>query len=302
MFTARDRLEEARILLEGALELALANDLHSAAFRAFNNLAVNYESQDRYRDAAETTARAVELARKVGDRVWEEIARYGPISTLIMLGEWDEVAARAAEVDSDAVASVGMLLLPVVMVECARGDVRGARSRVDGSSLGSAEDPQGRVGHALAEAHVLRAEGRLSEALAAAELGIEAKSHMGTTFLSVKLCFVEGLEAAFALGDTGRVEELLAVIDDLRPGDRSPLLEAHAHEFRARLTGDEGEYRAAIGLFRELEMVFDLAVTLLEHGEATGSEASLAEAREIFERLGAAPWLERASAGVEVSV
>jgi hypothetical protein len=34
-------------------------------------------------------------------------------------------------------------------------------------------------------------------------------------------------------------------------------------------------------------------VALLEHGELTGDESSLAEAREIFEGLGATPWLER---------
>lgn len=39
-------------------------------------------------------------------------------------------------------------------------------------------------------------------------------------------------------------------------------------------------------------MPFWLAVTLLEQGEAAG----VAEALEIFERLEAAPWLERAAA------
>ena len=40
----RNRLDEARILLEGALAGALANDLNAAAMRAINNLAVNHES------------------------------------------------------------------------------------------------------------------------------------------------------------------------------------------------------------------------------------------------------------------
>ena len=48
-------------------------------------------------------------------------------------------------------------------------------------------------------------------------------------------------------------------------------------------------------------MPFYLAVTLLEHAELTGNEESLAEAREIFERLEAKPWLERAArVGAEV--
>jgi hypothetical protein len=72
------------------------------------------------------------------------------------------------------------------------------------------------------------------------------------------------------------------------------LLEAHAHRFRAKLTGDEAGYRAAAALFRERSLDFWLAVTLLEHGEEAGRETLVAEAREIFERLGAKPWLERA--------
>ena len=126
---------------------------------------------------------------------------------------------------------------------------------------------------------------------------------LGSTFLTVKLCFVEALEAAFALGDTAKVEELLGTIESLRPGERPRLLEAHAHRFRAKLTGDEKRFRAAEALLRELELPFDLAVTLLEHGEATVNDALVAEAREIFERLGATPWVERAGGvgtGVEV--
>ncbi len=70
---------------------------------------------------------------------------------------------------------------------------------------------------------------------------------------------------------------------------------------------DEVEQRlkSAAATFRELGLPFWLAVTLLEHGEwLTGqgrtddAESLLAEAREIFERLEATPWLERAGARV----
>ena len=127
-----------------------------------------------------------------------------------------------------------------------------------------------------------------------AESGIAFRDEVGTTFLNVKLCYVEALESAFALGDGAKVEALLDEIEALRPGARPPLLEAHAQRFRSRLSGDEAGYRAAAALFREHELVLDLGCTMLEHGEATGSETLLAEAREIFERLGATPWLERA--------
>jgi class 3 adenylate cyclase/tetratricopeptide (TPR) repeat protein len=296
LYTSQNRLVEARILLDGALDLALTNDLHAAAVRAFNNLAVNHESRDRYRDAVDTSNRGLELARHVGDRVWEEIFLYGPISSLVMIGEWDEALARAVAAEGASVESVDALVLFVVNVDCARGNLAAARSRLDAqSALRTSDDPQVRMGYASAEAHVLGAEGRFDEALAVAESGIAFKDEVGTTFLNVKLCYVEALESAFALGDGAKVEALLDEIEALRPGARPPLLDAHAQRFRSKLNGDQAGYRAAAALFREHELALDLACTLLEHGEATGSETLLAEAREIFERLGATPWLERAA-------
>jgi hypothetical protein len=117
---------------------------------------------------------------------------------------------------------------------------------------------------------------------------------------------VEALESAFELGDTARMETLLGMIETLRPGERPPLLTAHAARFRARLASDMDEaedgFRRATEVFGELGMVFSLAVTQLEHAEwhlehdrPEHAEPLLAEAREAFERLGAAPLLERAA-------
>ena len=290
---SRDRLEEARILIQGALERALANDLHVAATRALNNLAVNSESADRFRDAVGACDQALELARRVGDRRTEQNFVYGPISSLFLLGEWDEAISRQPDAEVGSADSIRALLLHLVFVECARGAVSDARDRLDQTSaLKESEDPQVRLGYAVAEAHVLRAEGRPRVALAAAESGLA--SGLGVTLLGVKLSFVEALEAAYALGDSSKVEELVETIEQLRPGERSPLLEAHAHRFRSKLDGDESGYRAAAALFREVETPFWLGVTLLEHGEASDDDRLVAEAREIFQRLGATPWLERA--------
>ena len=308
LYSQRNRLEEGRILLEGALERALAHDLHFAAFRAMNNLAVVYESSDQYADAVTISDRGLELARKVGDRVWEEIMILGPISALVLLGRWDEALARELEGRAEGHADLG-LLTPLVLAECGRGDIAGARSRLDESAeLKVSDDAQARYGYLLAEAHVLRAEGKSKEALTAVEPVIAGG--FGITNLTMKLSIVEALEAAFALGDAGAVQEQLDRLEALRPGERPVLLEAHAHRFRAKLTGDEAGYRAAVTLFRELSLDFWLAVTLLEHGEqlaeqngGAGAARLIAEAREIFERLGATPWIERAAAfGFEAEV
>ena len=119
---------------------------------------------------------------------------------------------------------------------------------------------------------------------------------LGISAQAVKQGVVEALEAAFALGESAKVEELLALVEGVPIGTRPPYLDAQARRFRARLDGDPSGYAAAAEQFRNLSLPFWLAVTLLEHGELTGDESSLAEAREIFERLEARPWLERLEA------
>ena len=159
------------------------------------------------------------------------------------------------------------------------------------------------MGYASAEAYVLRAEGRFDEALAAAESGIAFRDEVGTTFLNVKLCYVEALESAFALGDRAKVEALLDEIEALRPGARPPLLEAHAQRFRSKLSGDEAGYRAAAAISARTALASRSRrhAARARRGDRVES-ALLAEAREIFERLGATPWLERAARPPETEV
>jgi tetratricopeptide (TPR) repeat protein len=292
LFTSGNRLEESRILLEGALDRALEQDLHAASLRTRNNLGVVFEAADRYVDAVATIDQGLELARRVGNRIWEQSSRTGAVSSLVLLGRWDEALERAAEHGGSD--DQGGLLLPLVTVSCERGDVPGARQWLS-PALRESEDAQVQSGLAVADATLLRAEGKLQAALDRAESAFTG-GQLAISFITVKLVLVEGLEAAFALGDTKKVRELLAHIEVLRPGERPPLLEAHAHRFRAKVSGEASEFTAATNLFRELSLRFWLAVTLLEHGEHTGDESSLAEAREIFEGLRATPWLERLDA------
>ena len=184
-----------------------------------------------------------------------------------------------------------------VYVHVERGELDEARrilslfSRLDGST-----DVQDRSTYLAAKAALRRAEGRFAEALSDGAATIEAGPTLGADFQGVKHGVVDAIDAALALGDSARAHELLAFIDGLSPGLRPPFFEAQAHRFRARMARDAAGFELAARLFRELEIPFSLGVTLVEHAEVTGSETSRAEAREIFERVGATPWLERASA------
>jgi Double zinc ribbon len=104
--------------------------------------------------------------------------------------------------------------------------------------------------------------------------------------------------------DAEEADEILRRVEERPPGLRAPFLDAQAQRFRARMNSDEKAFKAAAAAFGECGLRFWLAVTLLEHGELTGDDALLDEAREIFEELKAPPWLERldalAARGTEV--
>jgi tetratricopeptide (TPR) repeat protein len=166
---------------------------------------------------------------------------------------------------------------------------------------------QQRTGYRAAEAVILLAEGKEREALAAADEALTATLPIRPADQTVKIAFPHAVEAALALGERERAEQLLASIEALPPGRLAPSLRGHAARFRARVAAHDGELRkaergfaAATATFREYGMPFWLAVTLTEHGEwliaqdrAADAEPLLAEARETFERLGAKPWLAR---------
>jgi class 3 adenylate cyclase/tetratricopeptide (TPR) repeat protein len=302
----QNRLEEAKILLEGALARAVADDFPSAAARASNNLAVVHESRDRYPEALEATQRGIEFARRIGDRVWEGQMLSGEISSLVLVGRWDEALERGAEFQATDLAGVAYQLMHLIAVECLRGNAAQARARFDGQPVFEAEDMQTRSTYVVYEAMLLRAEGKPRAALETLERDLAPSLHeLGVRFLTVKLMLVEALEAAFDLGDTAKVEELLESVERLRPGDRPPLLAAHAARFRARLAvapeDAERGFRWAAELFDELGVVFWRAAAQLEHAEwlvkqdrAAEAQLLLDEATELFVRLEAAPWIERA--------
>jgi tetratricopeptide (TPR) repeat protein len=163
--------------------------------------------------------------------------------------------------------------------------------------------------YSSARAEVLRAEGRPDEALAAAEevLATWAELGLGLTDGHVKRALVQAVEAALDLGDLGKAGELLGIVRAARPGQVAPWLRAQVARLSARLSAAVGEHEAVepsfeaaeVG-FRDLGTPFDLAVALTEHtewliarGRQDKAEPLRVEAREIFDRLLARPWLER---------
>jgi hypothetical protein len=199
-----------------------------------------------------------------------------------------------------------------IEIAAERGDSAEARRVLDlVSDLEGSADVQDRWGYACLRALTLRSEGRYEDALAATTEGLDALGFFGGgVSADAKIAIAEGLESALALGRFEHVEALLGRIDAIPSGRRPPSLVAQAARYRSRLAaarneheGVEQGFKTAEAVFREHGLTFFVAATELEHaewlagrGRPTEVEPLLSEAREIFERLGALPWLRRCDA------
>jgi tetratricopeptide (TPR) repeat protein len=293
---ARGHPQEAVAFMAQALAIALAHDLPERASHMYLNLSAMSYERDRYADALGYLQPALELARRLGDRPREWTLLAELTYPLYMTGRWEEALAGLEDLTEEQMRSGAMflsVLTSVLEIHIHRGELEQAQRLYSlFSRLETSADLQEQGMYRSATAALRRGEGRFGEALEAGAATVELARTFSAGHQLVKQGLVEAIEAALALGERERAGELLATIEKLPPGLRPPYLEAQAHRFRARLDGNEAGYRAAAARFRDLEIPFWLGVTLLEHGEEPG----LAEAREIFERLEARPWLERLDA------
>jgi predicted ATPase/class 3 adenylate cyclase len=306
---AHGRLAEARIQLEAAAARAHAEQLYASALRAENNLAVALEASDHYADALGIYERAVALARRRGDRRWESNLRTASITSLHLLGHWEEALTIAAEEEPQVATEVARAnLLAAALIHTERGNLEPADALLAAAGGGrDSDNPETRTGYAAVEARLLRAHGQSAEALAAAERGLAALGELAIANTFIKTALLEAIEAALALPDLDKADQLLAIPESLDPGQLTPLLHVNSLRLRARLDAARNNheqvderFRTATALYREFNFTFHQAVTQLEHAEwLTGQNRSeeahplLAEAGQTFEQLQATPWLER---------
>ena len=308
------RSEQSLALYKHALELALEHDLTAAVLRAYNNLGDLLDRRDRYEEAIALQRQGLALARKAGYRVneWRLIGELSAYLTLT--GQWAEALELAAEVPEEQLSRTAIAVANTLITLAAeRGDAAEARRILALlSGIEDSADVQERALYAALSACVLHAEGGLAGALTSALEAVRNSELLGggTLGADAKAAFGIALDSALRLGRYDEVEELIARIDAIPPGRRPPSLRAQSAQFRARLAAARGEhegveqgFKTAAGIFREHGLTFPMAVTELEYGEwlvarKRGDEAEqlLAEACEIFERLEATPWSERANA------
>jgi class 3 adenylate cyclase/tetratricopeptide (TPR) repeat protein len=298
ILSARGRHEEAELLMRHSLETALIHDLSDPALRSYVNLTATVFGWDRYREALDLSREGAELAHKVGDRAgildaWGRGILFG-------LGEWDEALATVDSADDEW---TRYLMADIALRRGEREEVDRLTSAIKESV--DMNEVQGRAQLREFEAMVFLVDGRPREALAAAEAALADRAALLT--LNVVGPLAAALEASFALRDDAKIDELMAIVEKLPPGELTPSLRGIGARFSARRAALRGDpetatagFLAAGAIFQEIETPFDLAVVRLEHAEWLAGEGRLdeaepllEEAREIFERLRAAPWLER---------
>lgn len=300
MMLRKLRPREARVLLEGALQTALQNDLPAASLRAYNNLIATLWATDEWHRMFELLHEARALAQRVGSRDWELSFTAGSVGILDMVGRWDEAVELAEVADQHAATEFARgLMTYVARLYCHRGQVERARDLLTRhADIAHSENPDFAGGYAVMDAMVLDVEGRVEESFQALLRALTANPTDGPPPWVQFLAF----DASESRTDPERVREVLDAIEKAAPQTTNRSVRAQRARFRARLPEYDAlaELSTAELIFRDLGAPFYLAVTRLETAEqliAAGREdeaaSTLADAREVFERLGAVPWLAR---------
>ncbi|MEV8593830.1 AAA family ATPase [Streptomyces sp. NPDC052012] len=254
-----------------AMELAAAEvarcraqGLIGALPQALHLLAERQVLAGAHRDAEASVAEAVEIARDTGLR--QRVAWLGGVPARIAAIEGDEQRCRSLTQDVPDVGRVaGESALS--LLELAQGDYEAALARLE------------------------------------AVAGPGPRRHTAMTLAAV----ADQVEAAVRLGDHKRAEGPMRAFEAWAQAGGQPWARAVAHRCRALVdSGEEDreeDYVQAVRLHGLGGRPFERARTELVYGEwlrrarrRSEARASLRSALEIFERLRAAPWAERARA------
>ena len=187
---------------------------------------------------------------------------------------------------------------PLALLAAARGDEQLCR-RLAAEALGRASRPAWNVPWTSSALGLLDLGlGRAESALARLETLAAGRRffHIPATRSTPDL-----VEAAVRLGRPEAAAEALALFETWSRNTGQRWTSALGQRCRALLDGDEDEFRAALALHEQDRRPFDQARTQLLYGEWLRREKRKADARaqlraavETFERIGAAPWAERA--------
>jgi class 3 adenylate cyclase/tetratricopeptide (TPR) repeat protein len=302
------RRREALALLQAAVDVARAGGFVAAEIRALSNLAGS--SGDEWRSMRELNRMAEELARRVGNR---SLARWAAeaarIGSYYLADGWDEALAEETDDDddsrgSDAGSSLDEIrrLAISAMFLVARGESTDAiLARLDVLSE-EVSDPYGRSGVGYL---------RSDRALHAGDFGLACDEAVSAAEVDASLASIYlGLAMRPALwgGDIARARQVADQLDAVP--STGPAVAADRLAARAGIAALEGRlddaisgYRGALACVRSTSSDFDVArvsldFVLLVGGDHPATREAAVEARAIFERIRARPYLDRLDAAM----
>ena len=274
ILSSHGRIRESRALLREALAQAVEHDKPSAALRAHNNL-VDFMSQDnRYAEAQRHVDDGLALARRVGNRYWEQIF-LGFIYPRFALGAWpaalasmDELGGWDEHIRSRTAFTQGFVAFGVA-IHLHQGDDAGAdRLLASFEILADSPDVQERAEYqtALAIKHWSTRDHVAAQAAAFAAMDFAAD--LGPTDYRIAESWVIAVDSAIALGDLDGAQALISRFGFDHPGQRRHFQLAHVMRASAALAAARGDVgsvedarKGAIGLFREIDYPLWTAVT-----------------------------------------
>ncbi|MGQ0669319.1 MAG: adenylate/guanylate cyclase domain-containing protein [Actinomycetota bacterium] len=307
VLSMRGRTEEARALLRHALVIAQEHGATDAILRAYYNLYL--EPPD---EVLEYARLGLELARRLGNRQWE-MNFLGRQTVLHWLhGEWDQAMAVSRPLLDPANRRAGVLGLSRALPALAhllvnRGLTDEAEELVAlrehaATSAGVIE----RADYFTALAMVARARSDLDVARRARDEILRIIELVGVLQEPTREGVAEAIEISLDAGEIDQAERLIEQLKGRTVAERD-YLAPHVARFEPRLAAARGDHAAAeegfqrgMGLVRRSNSPFIQAVAQLEYaewlvqrGRAEEAEPLFVEARAVFDRLGARPWLER---------
>ncbi|HEU0246689.1 MAG TPA: AAA family ATPase [Gaiellaceae bacterium] len=304
----KGRPHESIALMRGALAVAREHDLNDAIARAYINLGyLLWISGASNAEVEQVSREGLAHSRRRGDREGELNFVAQLAGGLYDEGRWDEIQELAAELPEEALERVGNAVgfqLPAYLAEIARQRGEATEATALLAAWATSEpfaDFQAEGCRVWSLAFTALVEERFEDVLALVRPGIEAPAN--TAVLESQLDLAGG-----AVRDAAGADMLTELLDlaDAADVPKPPSCVAGIAYLRAKaaaLRGEEPEFGRAVALLRESDRRVTLAMALVEQGEWLVSrgrqdeaEPLLAEAREIFERLQARPWLERLDA------
>ena len=299
------RHREAVMLARGMAALADAAGALREQATARVGLSV-FTLEEDPREALSVALESAELARRAGLRPIEVLNLLNAAETSIYVGRWSDTRAAITELAQRElpVRQLAFLNFVQAMLEAGTGDAVAAMARFEGFAGAAAESESvsGRTTYLSARAFVNLASGDIeaarheaAEAVAADPLGINSPNALAV-----------GGRASLWLRDAEGARDVVTAMASFRGrwmrAERRTM-EAGLAALEGRVDAAADAYRESIEAWRALDCTLDLALCELDlvlllgpdHPDATAAK----EARDIFNQLGAKPFLERLDRAAE---